>query len=224
MERSANSNNSGQKKRPSLADRILAASHTVLKFPFTLIATLLKRAVQVIFSIFVIVLHPGFKWILALFTRSRFVRNYVTPAIRKFSVRYYEPYFAFLGRLPPYWATFSIAVPLAVLEPAKLFATILIAERPKIGVVLWLLLQGLSLILIDKTWTAVRPQSRKIWLVSRVHAWGWLNLAYGKYWITSSLPYRAAVRWQKRIRIAAQAFWLRLTAPRRSRRSSQDIR
>jgi len=108
----------------------------------------------------------------------------------------------------------SIAVPLAILEPGKLYATILIAERPKVGILFWLLLQGLSVFLIDKTWTVVRPQSRKIWLVSRLHAWGWLNVSYGKFWITSSIFYRTIMRWQERIRLAALAFWSQLSARR----------
>ena len=49
------------------------------------------------------------------------------------------------------------------------------------GILLWLFLQAISFVLIDKTWVAVRPQSRKIWLVSRLHAFVWLNVAYGKH-------------------------------------------
>lgn len=197
----------------------MAVLDAVLKSPFRLVATVTKRTIQILFSIFVLILHPGFKWILALLTRSRIVRDYLRPALHKFATHYYEPYFAFLRGLPPYWATFSIAVPLAALEPAKLYATILIAERPKAGVLLWLLLQGLSLVLIDKTWTAVRPQSRKIWLVSRLHAWGWLTVSYGKHWVTSSIFYRTLMRWQTRVRIAAQAFWSRFRTSMRRRRS-----
>jgi hypothetical protein len=191
--------------------------HAVMKFPFELVATLIKRTAQILFSIFVVILHPGFKWLVKLLTRSRFVRDYIRPAVQKFALHYYEPYFAYLRRLPPYWATFSIALPLAALEPAKLYATILIAERPKAGILLWLFLQGLSLVLIDKTWIAVRPQSRKIWLVSRLHALGWLHVSYGKYWIQRSIFYQTIIRWQQRVRIAAQAFWVRLLGARRSR-------
>jgi hypothetical protein len=208
------------KRRPfsRLSAKALDVFHAVLRFPFKLVATILKRAAQVLLSIFIVILHPGFKWLLKLLTRSRIVRNYIKPAIQKIAERYYEPYFVFLRGLPPYWATFSIALPLAALEPAKLYATILIAERPKAGIVLWLVLQGLSLVLIDKTWTAVRPQSRKIWLVSRVHAWGWLNVSYGKYWIKSSVFYRAIIRWKERVQVAAQALWAQLSTLRRARR------
>lgn len=206
-------------RRPSTTAAALGVLNAVLKAPFDLVATLITRTIQILFSIFVLILHPGFKWLLALLTRSRIVRDYLRPALQKFATHYYEPYFAFLRSLPPYWATFSIAVPLAALEPAKLYATILIVERPRAGVVLWLLLQGLSLVLIEKTWTAVRPQSRKIWVVSRLHAWGWLTVSYGKYWVQSSIFYRMLMRWQKRVRIAAQAFWSQFLASMRRQRS-----
>lgn len=208
-------------RRPSSAGsaRLLDVLHAILRSPFGLIATIAKRAAQVLLSIFIVVLHPGFKWLLRLLTRSRLVRNYLKPALQSIADRYYEPYFAYLASLSPYWATVSIAVPLAVLEPAKLYATILIAERPQLGIVLWLLLQGLSLVLIDKTWTAVRPQSRKIWLVSRLHAWGWLNVSYGKYWLTNSAFYRSIMRWKEQVTAAARAFWTRITARRDARRS-----
>ena len=68
-------------------------------------------------------------------------REYVKPSLRTITAYVYDPYFAFLGRLPPFWATFSVALPLAVLEPAKLAATIVIAERPRAGIVLWIALQ-----------------------------------------------------------------------------------
>lgn len=181
------------------------------------VVTLIRRAAQVIFFIFAFILHPGFKWLVRLLTRSRLVRNYVRPALEKLTKRFYDRYFEFLRGLPPWWATVSIAVPLAALEPAKLYATILIAERPRVGIALWLLLQGLSIILIDKTWAAVRPQSRKIWIVSRLHAWGWLNISYGKYWIMSSAFYRALIGWKDRVQVMAQAFWLRLLGRRRAK-------
>ena len=113
-------------------------------------------------------------------------RVYIAPSLRIFAVYIYKPYFAFLSRLPPYWATFSVALPLAVLEPAKLAATVLIVERPKSGIAIWLALQVVSLLLIDRTWVAVRPQSRKIRPVARAHAWLWLNAEHGKYWIKNS--------------------------------------
>ena len=210
MERSADQEPSGRDRSPGLGAKLFSAFDAAAKLPFQLAATLLKRVVQVIFSIFIVILHPGFKWLLALLTRSRIVRDYVRPALQELGARVYEPYFAFLRGLPPYVATVSIGVPLAVLEPAKLYATILIAQKPEAGILLWLFLQGLSFVLIDKTWTAVRPQSRKIWIVSRLHAWGWLNLSYGKYWITSSAFYQAMMRWQKRVRGAAKVYWAQL--------------
>jgi hypothetical protein len=192
--------------------RAVALGHAILKFPFRLGLTILKRIAQVLFSIFILILHPGYKWLIKLLTRSAFVQKYIRPALQKIAERYFDPYFAFLGSLPPYWATFSIALPLAFLEPAKLYATILIVEHPKTGVLLWLLLHGLSFVLIERTWTAVRPQSRKIWLVSRIHAWAWLNWSYGKYWITSSLFYKTLVRWRKQVWAATRAFWAQLMA------------
>ncbi len=193
----------------------------VLRFPFRVVGLVIKRTVQVLLSIFIVVLHPQFKWLLNLLLRSALVRNYIRPALEQIADRIYHPYFVFLRSLPPFWATLSIAVPLAVLEPAKLYATILVAERPKIGALLWLLLQGLSFILIDKTWTAVRPQSRKIWLVSRLHAWGWLNYAYGKYWITSSPAYQSLNRWLEWARRGAKTFWKSLVRSGNGRASSR---
>jgi hypothetical protein len=76
-------------------------------------------------------------------------------------------------------------------------------------------LQVLSLVLIDRTWSAVRPQSRKVWLVARIHAWGWLNVAYGKNWIRNSSLYRATQRWKRQARRTVRAIWLRLVPRRR---------
>jgi hypothetical protein len=190
----------GEERRVSGAGGALAGLRSALEFPFKVLGRFASHTVQILFALFVLILHPQIKWLFGLLVNSYIVRNYIKPSLQIFADHVYEPFFARLGRLPPYWATFSIALPLAVLEPAKLFATILIAERPKSGVVLWLALQGLSLVLIDRTWRAVRPQSRKIWLVARLHAWGWLNVAYGKYWIRNSAAYRMAMLWRKRIR------------------------
>jgi hypothetical protein len=218
MKRAADRDASRQRRNAALSASALAVFHAIVRFPFKVVATLLKRTAQALLSIFIVILHPSFKWLVTVLARSSVVRNYISPAIQGLISRYYEPYFVFLRSLPPYWATFSIALPLAALEPAKLYATILIAERPKAGILLWLFLQGLSFVLIDKTWTAVRPQSRKIWLVSRLHAWGWLNVAYGTYWIKTSVVYRTIIRWQKRIGVNAQAFWARLLTLRHGRR------
>jgi hypothetical protein len=215
MNRIADSRRPGDRPHRGLKARTAAFAHAILRFPFDLLVTILKRTAQVIFSIFLIILHPGFRWLVRLLRRSGFVRHYLRPGIAALAQRYYEPYFAFLARLPPFWAFVSIAIPLAVLEPAKVIATVLIVEHPRSGTLIWLFLQGLSLVLIDRTWAAVRPQSRKIWLVSRLHAWGWLNLAYGKYWITSSLFYKTLMRWKDQVMAAAQVYWSQLLHPRR---------
>ena len=162
MVRSADREPPKRRQPPGVAAQVFSGFYAAARLPFQLAATLIKRLVQIIFSIFIVILHPGFKWLLALLTRSRIVRDYVRPVLQQLGSCLYEPYFAFLRSLPPYFATVSIALPLAVLEPAKLYATILIAEKPKVGILLWLFLQGLSFVLIDKTWAAVRPQSRKI--------------------------------------------------------------
>ncbi len=93
----------------------------------------------------------------------------------------------------------------------------MITQRPRMGILLWLLLQGVSFILIDKTWVAVRPQSRKIWLVSRIHAWLWLNVERGKYWIKTSSIYKTLVRWKETARRRLRLFFARFTLRRRKR-------
>ncbi len=189
-----------------------------LSFPFRLAGKVVGKTVQILFALFVLILHPQLKWIFQLIARSTVVQAYIKPSLRGFIVHVYDPYFEYLSKLPPYWATFSIAVPLAILEPAKFVATILIAERPRAGILLWLALQGVSLVLIDRTWVAVRPQSRKIWIVSQIHAWGWLNVAYGKYWIRKSSIYQSALRWRRRAGRTART-WLAKLRPRRRKRS-----
>jgi hypothetical protein len=198
---------------PSLDSRAAAGLRFILGLPFRLVWTVIARAVQVLLALFIVVLHPHAKWLLNLIVESSFVQKYIRPSLQSFLTTFYEPYFAYLRGLPPYWATFSIALPLAILEPAKLYATILIAERPKMGILLWLFFQALSFVLIDKTWSAVRFQSRKVWLVSRLHAWGRLNVSYGKYWIENSSLYRAAMRWNKRLRRKARVLLPRLARP-----------
>jgi hypothetical protein len=183
---------------PSLAEQTAGVAYKLVRFPVRLAGSILRRVAQAVLSILVLVLHPQLRWLIRAIVRSALVRNYLRPAIGAIGVYLYEPYFDVLRRLPPFWATVSIAVPLAVLEPAKLFATILIASKPGLGLLLWLSLHGLSFVLIDRTWTAVRPQSRKIRLVSRLHAWIWLNVAYGKFWITSSPAYRTLLLWLRR--------------------------
>ncbi len=193
----------------------LPSLRTVTFFPFRVVMTVIKHIAQVLLSIFIVILHPQFRWLRRLVMRSRLVRRYIRPGIKQLSTWLYEPYFNFLRALPPFWATVSIAIPLGVLEPAKAYATYLIAERPKAGIILWLALQGLSVLLIDKTWTAVRPQARKIWLVSRLHAWGWLNVNYGKHWVVSSPAYEAVTGWLGHLRARLEAWWSQLTMPGR---------
>ncbi len=185
--------------------------------PLKLLGRGLVHLIQILFALFFLVLHPQLKWLASWIAESAFVRHYLKPSLQSFIDHVYEPYFAFLSKLPPYWAAFSIGLPLTVLEPAKFVATILIAERPRVGITLWLLFQGLSFILIDRTWKAVRPQARKIWLVSRIHAWIWLNVAYGKYWIRSSAPYRAIQMLRKQARRRVKALLLALVPRRRGK-------
>jgi hypothetical protein len=179
----------------SLPEQATAALRFTLKLPFKVAARLIQHAVQILFALFVLFLHPQLKWLFRLIADSAVVRHYIRPGMRRVGAYVYDPYFDFLGDLPPYWATFSVALPLAILEPAKLGATVLIAEKPKAGIVIWLALQAVSLLLIDQTWTAVRPQARKIRLVACAHAWLWLNAEHGKYWIRNSQFYRTVALW-----------------------------
>ncbi len=197
-----------------MPNQAAAALRFTLKLPFKIAARLAQHAIQILFALFVLFLHPQLKWLFQLIVESAVVKRYIAPSLRTFAVYIYKPYFAFLGRLPPYWAIFSVALPLAVLEPAKLAAVVLIAERPKSGIAIWLALQGLSLVLIDRTWVAVRPQSRKIWPVARAHAWLWLNAEHGKYWIKNSRFYRVAAIWGRNMRRSARRLWLRLNGAR----------
>jgi hypothetical protein len=200
-----------------LSARVLENSSYVARLPFKLIGRVLARAVQVLFALFVVVLHPQFKWLVGVIAQSSLVQHYIKPSLQGLITHVYEPYFVYLKELPPYWATFSIAVPLAVLEPAKFVATIMIAQHPRMGVLLWLFLQGVSFVLIDKTWMAVRPQSRKIWLVARIHAWIWLNVEHGKYWIRTSPIYKTLLRWKETARRRFRLFFAQFTLRRRKR-------
>ncbi len=202
----------------SLSARVLENSSYVARLLFKLIGRIIARTVQVLFALFVVVLHPQFKWLAGVIAQSSLVQNYLKPSLQGLTTHVYEPYFVYLKELPPYWATFSIAVPLAVLEPAKFVATIMIAQRPRMGALLWLFLQGVSFILIDKTWIAVRPQSRKIRLVARIHAWLWLNVEYGKHWIRTSSIYKMALRWKETARRQVRVFFGQFAQRRRRTR------
>jgi hypothetical protein len=197
---------SNLKTHASLTAILLSNSRHIARLPFKLIGRVIARAVQVLLALFVVVLHPQIKWLAGVIAQSGLVRNYIKPSLQGLITHVYEPYFAHLKELPPYWATFSIALPLAVLEPAKFVATIMIAQHPRMGALLWLFLQGVSFILIDKTWMAVRPQSRKIRLVARIHAWLWLNVEYGKHWIRTSSIYKTALRWKETARRSLRLF------------------
>lgn len=202
----------------SLLAKGVAASRSAALLPFKLIGRAIVRTIQVVFALFVLVLHPQIKWLINVIAQSSLVQNTIKPRLQTLYVTVYEPYFAYLRALPPLWATVSIAVPLAVLEPAKTVATIMIATRPRMGILLWLLLQGVSFVLIDRTWAAVRPQSRKIWLVSRIHAWAWLNVVHGKHWIRTSSVYQTMLRWKEQARRQLRVLlgrirrWVRRTA------------
>ncbi len=199
----------------SLAAKVLEKLTYIARLPFRLIGQAVVRTIQVLFALFVVVLHPQIKWLAGVIGNSSLVQNTIKPRLHTFIINVYEPYFAHLRGLPPFLATLSIAVPLAILEPAKFGATIMIAQRPKVGILLWLFLQGVSFILIDKTWVAVRPQSRKIWLVSRIHALIWLNVEHGKHWIKTSPIYKTLVRWKETARRRLRLFLAQFTLRRR---------
>ena len=201
----------------SLSARVLENSAYLARLPFKLIGRVIVRTIQVLFALFVVILHPSFKWLAGVIAQSGLVQNYIKPSLQTLIANVYDPYFAHLRELPPYWATFSIALPLAILEPAKFVATIMIARHPRTGALLWLFLQGVSFVLIDKTWVAVRPQSRKIWLVSRIHAWIWLNVEYGKYWIKTSSLYRTVLRLKETARRQVRVIFGRFGPRRRTR-------
>jgi hypothetical protein len=202
-------------ERPGLPAQATAALRFTARLPFKIAGRIAQHTIQVIFAIFVVILHPQAKWLFHLIADSTLVRNYIRPSLQTFSETVYEPYFAYLAGLSPFWATFSIALPLTILEPAKTYATILVAEHPKSGIVLYLVLQGLSVVLIDRTWKAVRPQSRKIRLVATIHAWGWLTVTRGKYWIENSALYRTARVWKRQARRSVRSLWASLVPQRR---------
>ena len=212
IERQTNPNrNSGS----SLPGRLLTASSRAARLPFKLIA----RTAQILFALFVLVLHPQFKWLAGVIAQSNFVQNTIRPVFQSVIANVYEPYFAYLKELPPYWAAFSIAVPLAVLEPAKFAATVMIAAHPKMGSLLWLFLQGVGFILIDKTWAAVRPKARQIRLVARIHAWIWLTAEHGKHWIKTSPLFKTLRRWKEAVRRRLFVFFGQFAPGRRKRAS-----
>jgi hypothetical protein len=213
---------SNLKTHASLTAILLSNSH-IARLPFKLIGRVIARTIQVLFALFVVVLHPQIKWLAGVIAQSGLVQNYIKPSLQGLITHVYEPYFAHLKELPPYWATFSIALPLAVLEPAKFVATIMVAQHPRTGALLWLFLQGVSFVLIDRTWAAVRPQSRKIWLVSRIHAWIWLNVEHGKYWIKTSSIYRTVLRWKETARRQVRVFIGQFAPRRRARPRSTRL-
>jgi hypothetical protein len=197
---SAPRESSSQEGRNGLTQQVTAALRFTLTLPFKIVGKIIQHTAQILFALFVLFLHPQAKWLLRVIAESALVRVYLKPWLRLLAKYLYEPYFVFLGRLPPYWATFSIAMPLAVLEPAKVASTVLAVARPKVGIALWLLLQAVGLVLIDRTWTAVRPQARKLRFVASAHAWLWLNAEHGKYWIIKSRLYQMAVLWAANVR------------------------
>jgi len=214
---------SNLKTNASLTAILLANSIHVARLPFKLIGRVIGRTVQVLLALFVVVLHPQIKWLAGVIAQSALVQNYIKPSLQTLITNVYEPYFAHLKELPPYWAAFSIALPLAVLEPAKFVATIMVAQHPRTGALLWLFLQGVSFVLIDRTWAAVRPQSRKIWFVSRIHAWIWLNVEHGKYWIKTSSIYRTVLRWKETARRQVRVFIGQFAPRRRTRPRSTRL-
>jgi hypothetical protein len=207
---SAPTENSSPERPNGLPQQATAALRFTITLPFKIAGRLIQHTAQILFALFVLFLHPQLKWLLRVIAQSALVQVYLRPAWRVLAIYLYEPYFDFLGRLPPYWATFSIALPLAILEPAKIASTVMVVTRPRIGIAFWLLLQVIGLVLIDRTWTAVRPQARRLRPVARAHAWLWLNAEYGKHWIANSRLYRTAAVWVRNTRRFFRDFKLRL--------------
>ena len=193
-------NDVSRQVRNGLPQQAKAAVRFTVTLPFKVAGKLIQHTAQIVFAVYVLFFHPQLLWAYRVIADSALVRNYVRPSLRVFGIYLFDPYFALLGRLPPYWAAFSVGLPLALLEPAKIAATIEAVKRPKAGIAMWLVLQAVGLLLIDRTWTAVRPQARKLWLVSRAHAWMWLNAEYGKHRIRNSAIYRNAVLWGLKVR------------------------
>ena len=122
---------SNRKRAANPSERALARSRLLLRLPFRIAGRAIARIVQVFLALFVVILHPQIKWLIGLISQSALVRTVIKPAFRALLGAIYEPYFAHLKELPPFWATFSIALPLAVLEPAKMYATILVASSAR---------------------------------------------------------------------------------------------
>ena len=76
----------------NLFGTLLAASGRAVRLPFELIG----RTIQVLFALFVLILHPQFKWLAGIVAQSPFVQNAIRPVFQTVITRVYEPYFAYL--------------------------------------------------------------------------------------------------------------------------------
>ncbi len=85
----------------SLSARVLERSSYVARLPFKLIGRAIVRTIQVLFALFVVVLHPQIKWLAGVIAQSSLVQNTIKPSLHSFTVNVYEPYFARLKELPP---------------------------------------------------------------------------------------------------------------------------
>jgi SAM-dependent methyltransferase len=179
-----------------------ARKYWLLLLPVTAVKLVLLRIAQVLLALFLLFLHPLIGWAKDVVQNSVFIQRYIAPFLSRHVGRYYHLYFLSLERLPPFWATLSIAVPLAVLEPAKMWATLLVAIKPAVGVPMWLGLQAVSFVLIEKTWEHVRGQARKIGAVRMVHNFLVLNLETVKRLIKASAFYRRLLGFRKRVQLA----------------------
>ena len=104
-------------------------------------------------------------------------------------------------RLPAYVALVFLVVPLAIAEPAKVYALYLIGEEHYIAGLLTLAAAYLvSLVLVDTIYDGARPQLRSIaWFAVVVDRISAIRLAVLS-WVRESAPYVAAQKYVSRIR------------------------
>lgn len=120
-------------------------------------------------------------------------------------LRLFQRIGAALGRLPPYVALVALAVPLVVIEPAKLLALWRAAQGHIVqGAILLLVAQVLSLLVCERIFhAAYRPLMRIGWLQALL---GWL---FGLRDRAIALA-RSTVGWKQAVRLArAVASWWR---------------
>src|SRR6516162_9308214 len=71
---------------------LLANSSRAVRLPFKLLRRIVARAIQVVFALFVVVLHPQFKWLVGVIAQSSLVQKYVKPGLQTVITNVYEPY------------------------------------------------------------------------------------------------------------------------------------